>query len=331
MIKRTYRSLNRSHLGKAAKTLNKTRHKIFRGNNLVFFVFVYFTVIVGVMIYFGQWLSPDRFIIAGLILAMIVANPFKFLKDWSPFILLLLGYEFLRGLAPMLKIRVNIYPMINFDKLLFWGHIPAAELQKWLYTPGHFHFYDLVFTILYMMHFVLPLVFAYYLWVKKRERFQHFLVSLIVLSYVGFMTYILYPAMPPWMASQKHIIPQVYNLFNITAAHFFAAGSMPTVYWLFSPNDVAAMPSLHAAYPTLVFCYMLKYFGKKWWFFGFYVLAVWFAIVYLGQHYVIDAIAGAVYAVVVFYVVEYLFALRAKKSLEVDDGGSKSEPKIATA
>lgn len=179
-----------------------------------------------------------------------------------------------------------------------------------------------------MMHFVLPLVFAYYLWVRKRQQFKQFLVSLIVLSYAGFLTYVLYPAMPPWMASQKHIIPQVYNLFNITSAHFFAAGSMPTVYWLFSPNDVAAMPSLHAAYPTLVFCYLLKYFGKKWWLFSIYLATVLFAIVYLGQHYVTDAIVGIIYAVVVFYLVEYLFSVREKKAVA---NKVKVEPEIAPA
>ena len=226
----------------------------------------------------------------------------------------------------MLKLRVNIYPMINIDKFLFGGNIPAVVLQRWLYTPGKFHFYDLVFSIIYMMHFVLPLVFAYYLWVRKRQQFKQFLVSLIVLSYAGFLTYVLYPAMPPWMASQKHIIPQVYNLFNITSAHFFAAGSMPTVYWLFSPNDVAAMPSLHAAYPTLVFCYLLKYFGKKWWLFSIYLATVLFAIVYLGQHYVTDAIVGIIYAVVVFYLVEYLFSVREKKAVA---NKVKVEPEIA--
>ncbi|MDD5693501.1 MAG: phosphatase PAP2 family protein [Patescibacteria group bacterium] len=322
-IKATYNKLI-----KYLKKINRIRHKIFRGSNLYFFIFLYFSVIMGIMFYFGWWISPDRFIFFGLILALIVANPFRFLKDWAPLVFLLLGYEFLRGLAPMLHTKVNIYPLINADKFMFGGHIPTIELQKWLYIPGQLHFYDFIFTILYMMHFALPLIFGFYLWTKKRERFRHFMVALLVLSYLGFITYLLYPAMPPWMAAEKGIIPQVYNIFNAGAAEFFRGGSFPSVYWMFSPNPVAAMPSLHAAYPTLVFLYLLKYFGKKMWWFIIYVFGVWFAIIYLGHHYVIDAVIGILYAVVTFYTVEYLFAWRAKKQTEIQNTETKNKEKV---
>jgi membrane-associated phospholipid phosphatase len=303
--------LLKENLHKSVKVLmrmNDFRHKLFRGSNLYFFVFIYFAVIMAMMIIYGQWLSPDRFIIVGLFLALIVANPLNFIKDWTPFLLLLLSYEFLRGMATHLNGKVNIYPLIDGDKLMFGGKIPTIELQKWLYVPGQLHFYDFIFAVLYMMHFALPLIFAYILWVKKRDRFRHFAIALLVLSYMGFATYMLYPAMPPWMAAEKGIIPQVYNIFNEAAAHFFRGGSLPSVYWMFSPNPVAAMPSLHAAYPMLVLLYMLKYFGKRWWFFSIYVAGVWFAIVYLGHHYVIDAVFGALYAVVAFFVVEYFYS-----------------------
>jgi len=282
------------------------------------------------MFYFGWWISPDRFIVFGLILAIIVANPFKFLKDWSPLVLLLLGYEFLRGLAPMLNAKVNIYPLIDADKFMFGGHIPPIELQKWLYVPGQLHFYDFIFTFLYMMHFALPLIFGFYLWTKKRDRFSHFMIALLALSYIGFITYILYPAMPPWMAAERGIIPQVYNIFNLVAEKFFRGGSFPSLYWMFSPNPVAAMPSLHAAYPTLVLLYLVKYFGKKMWWFLIYVIGVWFAIIYLGHHYVIDALVGVLYAVGTFYGVEYFFAWREKRRHDMAKGIEKSKKEAET-
>jgi len=36
-----------------------------------------------------------------------------------------------------------------------------------------------------------------------------------------------------------------------------------------------------------------------------YVLAVWMAIVYLGEHYVFDVVTGAIYAVVAYLLVIY--------------------------
>lgn len=298
---------------KLFKKLNEYRHKLFRGSNLYFFVFLYFATITVVMLAYGQWMSPDRFIIAGLVLAIIVANPLNFIKDWIPFLLLLLGYEFLRGLAPKLNEGVNIYPLINADKLMFFGHLPTVDLQRIFYIPGTLHFYDYIFAVLYMMHFALPLIFGFFLWVKKRDAFRHFAIAILVLSYIGFATYVLYPAMPPWMAAEKGIIPPVYNIFNETASHFLKGGSLPSVYWMFNPNPVAAMPSLHAAYPMLVFMYLLKYFGKRMWWFSLYVAVVWVAIVYLGHHYVIDALVGALYAIGIFYVVENFFAWQKKK------------------
>jgi membrane-associated phospholipid phosphatase len=68
-------------------------------------------------------------------------------------------------------------------------------------------------------------------------------------------------------------------------------------------NPVAAMPSLHAAYPTYIALVAMRVWGKK----GIPVIAlpagVMFATFYLGHHYVIDALAGAVYALVAFLVV----------------------------
>ena len=306
----------KEEMEKIKKTLSRTnrfRHKLFRGSNLYFFVSLYFAVLTVVMVAYGQWMSPDRFIIAGVVLAIIVANPLNFIRDWLPFLLLLLSYEFLRGLAPGLNEKVNIYPLIDADKFLFHGHLPPVDLQRLLYVPGSLHFYDYIFSVLYMLHFALPLIFGFFLWVKKRESFRNFAIAILALSYVGFATYVIYPAMPPWMAAEKGIIPPVYNIFSETASRFLKGGSLPSVYWMFNPNPVAAMPSLHAAYPMLVFLYLLKYVGKKMWYFSTYVLGVWVAIVYLGHHYVIDALAGAIYAVVIFYAIEYYFSWQKQK------------------
>lgn len=118
------------------------------------------------------------------------------------------------------------------------------------------------------------------------------------------------------MAAEQGIIPPVYNIFYDTAANFLQGGALPSVYKMFNPNPVAAMPSLHAAYPMLVFLYLLKYFGKKAWWFSIYVLAVWVGIVYLGHHYVIDALAGGIYAMIIFYLVEYLFERKNRKTIK---------------
>lgn len=298
---------------KFLQKLIKFKKEKLKGKLLIIAVLTYFIVVSFFMIWHGMWLSPDQFMIVGFVLAILVAQPILFLRDWTPFILLFLSYEYLRGLAPKLGMDVNIYPMIHADQFLFGGKLPPIELQKWLYTPGTIRFYDYVFTILYMMHFILPLVFAFFLWIKKRSEYMRFVIGLIALSYAGFITYMLYPAMPPWMASDQGIIPQVYNVFGETLRSFVKSSHLPSVYKFMNPNPVAAMPSLHAAYPMLVYLYVVDIFGKKGRWFIIYPILVWIAIVYTGNHYVIDAVFGILYAYIAFYGVKYFFKKREEK------------------
>jgi membrane-associated phospholipid phosphatase len=63
-------------------------------------------------------------------------------------------------------------------------------------------------------------------------------------------------------------------------------------------NVVAALPSMHAAFPALALIVVLRHrlprlvVGLV----AFQFLSVMFSIVYTGEHYVVDAIAGAAYA-----------------------------------
>ena len=70
---------------------------------------------------------------------------------------------------------------------------------------------------------------------------------------------------------------------------------------------VAAMPSLHAAYPMMVYLYAVRVFGAKGHLFLPYLLTVWVGIVYTANHWAIDVIAGALYAVVAFAATELLW------------------------
>jgi hypothetical protein len=63
---------------------------------------------------------------------------------------------------------------------------------------------------------------------------------------------------------------------------------------------VAAFPSLHAAYPFLAFLFARRAFGRAGWLMLAYTACVWFAIVYLGEHWVVDIIGGVAYASVAY-------------------------------
>jgi membrane-associated phospholipid phosphatase len=68
-------------------------------------------------------------------------------------------------------------------------------------------------------------------------------------------------------------------------------------------NNIAAMPSLHAAYPMLI-CLFFWSRANRWFraLLVAYVLAMAFTLVYAGEHFVLDELVGWTYAIVVFVV-----------------------------
>ncbi len=265
----------------------------------IFLPVAYFVIVSGFLIWHGTWFSPDQFFAAALLVALVLGRSKQFIQDWSIPVVLLLSYDYLRGLVPKLTQVANIYPMINFDKAIF-GNLPTNSLQSLFYSKGAVQWYDYLGTILYMSHFITPMLIGFIFWVKDRNLFRNYFLGLLLLSYAAFFTYILFPAMPPWMASQNGYIPEVYKVMDRVFASFAQPVNLPSVYRMVGANLVAAVPSLHAAYPLLTLLFLVKKYKSKGLLLLPYVLGIWFAIVYFGEHYVFDIFIGALYAVIAF-------------------------------
>ena len=142
------------------------------------------------------------------------------------------------------------------------------------------------------------------LWKVDYPSFRRFVALFVSLTLLGYVTYVLYPAMPPWLASQTghlptttRIVPFVWNHLGIhVAAALFTGGNR-------FDNNIAAMPSLHAADPMLI-CLFFWSRANRWFraLLVSYVLAMAFTLVYTGEHFVIDEFVGWTYAVIVFIV-----------------------------
>jgi hypothetical protein len=265
-------------------------------------------LIIAVLIQRRAFLTPDVMFILLLAVFIFYGMALQFIKMFMPFVFLLVSYDGLRGLVPFISHKVHFREMIDYDRWLGGGELPNHRLQALLYH-GHLNWYDFYFYGLYMMHFVVPLLVAVMIWRLRPWMYWQYVWSFVVLSYSGFITYLLYPAAPPWMASEKGLIPP---LTKISTDIWFALGvkNFPTLYEKFSPNLVAAVPSLHAAYPTLVALFVWRLFGWKKGLLTFiYPLSVWVGIVYMGEHYVVDALLGILYALVAYLAVDQLMKL----------------------
>jgi len=253
-------------------------------------------------------------------------------RDWLPLYLVLVLYTVLRGYASHVLWGPFISPQLAFDRFIGLGTLPTVRLQQLLFNPYHLHVWDYAAWAVYTSHFFASYTVAAVLWKRNHERFKRYIALFVGLTFVGYVGYVLYPAMPPWMASQAghagygldpaafppymatptgyagtttRIIPVVWqNLGMHSAAALFTHGSA-------FANDVAAMPSLHAAYPML----MLLFFWRRARrsvraLLIAYVLAMAFTLVYAGEHFVIDELVGWLCAAIVYFAGSKLLDLR---------------------
>jgi hypothetical protein len=247
--------------------------------------------------------SPDLFYAFALLFAVVGRKGKDFIKDWTPPILLLLAYEYLRGLIPKINPHVHYYFMAKFDAFLFGGQLPTAWLQHLLYNPNHLHWYDYVSAFLYSVFFAVPLIVAFVLWLVDREDFEGYVFGMVGLSYMSFLTYLVYPAAPPWLAAQRGMIPPIVHVSDVTFSQFSPFIALPTLYKYFAPNLTAAVPSLHAAYPFFTPLFIRKKYPKAVPFFILHAVGVTFAVIYLGEHYFFDVALGLAYAYLAYLAV----------------------------
>jgi hypothetical protein len=261
--------------------------------------------------------TPDILFIVLLLVAIAFGQTRPFILRFLPFVALLLVYDSFRGIADDLNKNVHVHEMIAFDHWLFGGYLPTTVLQDW-WWQGSVSWHDFYFYFLYTIHFAVPFMLAIIIWRMRSALYWQYVWAFVGLSFAAFVTYVIFPAAPPWMAAQNGIIDPIAH---ISSEIWVAVGinNYSAVYNSLSPNLVAAVPSLHAAYPTLVVLYLIKLFGfKKVWWAMFYPLSVWLGIIYLGEHWVVDVILGAAYALAAFQVSELVFEhwLKRKRQLK---------------
>ena len=236
--------------------------------------------------------------------------------EWSPFIAVLFIYDRLRGYADGLLFHAREVPQIKIEAAIFGRPIPTVWLQEHLWHgPGDLRWWDYATWFIYLTHFFATLIVAAVLWRWAHDRFVRFATMVCVLSLAGFATYVLFPAVPPWLAARHGSIGSANRTIaivwhHVPIAHFGSLFEKGQTY----ANNVAAMPSLHAAFSLLIVLYVWR-LVPRWWrpLLALYPPAMAFSLVYTGEHYVVDCVAGWAYAVATFVAVNLVFEYRARR------------------
>jgi len=227
-----------------------------------------------------------------------------FLRDWWLPVVGLVVYFFSRGVTDELGLPVHVTMPITVDTWLGGGATPTARLQAaWCGDPclktSEPRWYDLLFTTVYASHFLTGLTVAAVLWVRNRVEWIRWMRRYLAISFGALVVYILYPMMPPWMASEEGHLPE--DLSRITSRGWADIGLDRFDLVLQGVgNPVAAMPSLHAGITFLVAGYAIQRLrSPARWLLAAYPLLMSVTLVYYAEHYVVDIVAGALLAGVV--------------------------------
>jgi membrane-associated phospholipid phosphatase len=229
--------------------------------------------------------------------------------DWLPIIVALLAYDLLRGVADGNTFPIHYRLPIEADKIIGFGQVPTVRFQDAIYTVGHLHFWDYAAFTFWFSHYFGALICGVCLWLFAYRWFHRFAACIVVLAVLGLITYVVFPAAPPWLASDKGYLPHVPRIThavvnNLPIPKASAAFQQGTEWG----NDVAAVPSLHAGYTMLICLFLWPRLGRRWRpLLVAYPIGMGLSLVYLGEHYMIDIFLGWVYAGATILIVNWGF------------------------
>jgi membrane-associated phospholipid phosphatase len=295
-------------------------HALRRRNDqlLVAGILGYAALVVVLMLVGGVAITPDLLAVAFGLAAVMLGRGRMFLRDWLPFVALLLAYELMRGIADDAGLPLHATDLAHADTVITLGLLPTKVLQDTFRPASGVDPVAITATIVYMLHFALPLATGFALWLWRRAQYYDFVAALILLSLAGFVTYLLMPAAPPWYVALHgqlngpdgqpaiaYLKPGAFETLA-TALGFDGRYAYSLTFGSVNPNLVAAFPSLHVAYPFLAFLVLRRAFGWVGWLALAYTGLVAFSVIYTGDHWLIDGLAGIAYAYVAYYAVVHL-------------------------
>jgi membrane-associated phospholipid phosphatase len=240
----------------------------------------------------------------------------RFVRDWSIPLVGLIIYFYSRGLTDNLGLPVHYTMPIRFDE--FVSRLQHALCGDPCLRESDPRWYDVFFTTVYASHFLTGLTIAAVLWVRKRSEWLLFMRRYIAINFGALIVYITYPMAPPWMASEDGYIHEVIPRLTGRGWRDLGLGRFDLVLQGVG-NPVAAMPSLHAGITFLVAMYGIwRLRTPLRWLLPLYPLSMCVTLVYYGEHYVVDVLAGALLAALVM-VGCWLWERRRGRERSVDD------------
>jgi membrane-associated phospholipid phosphatase len=199
-----------------------------------------------------------------------------------------------------LEKRVKVAYPVKADRFLGGGTTPTLRLQRTFGQQGRFKTWEKVLVWSHWVWFAFPHGTVAYTLIRHRDRFPQAAARVYATFDLGVIAYWAIPTAPPWYAAQQGLMedgrtPELRRMMVEYGEQFWKQGWAP-LYGVLGGNPLAAMPSLHFA-TSVTAAHVLSDTGRVAGVLGWtYATTLGLALVYLGEHYVVDLVAGAALA-----------------------------------
>jgi len=199
--------------------------------------------------------------------------------------------------------RVHIDYPIAIDRALGLGELPSRRLQRWLSRSDRdgprWHTLDRVLAWAHWSWFMVPHGAVLYVMWRRPERFARAATLTYAVFDTGSVFYWVAPTAPPWYAASRRAGASGVRRMMVEYGEDFWGEGWDSLYSVFGGNPLAAMPSLHFATSLMATWLLADVDPLAGAAAGAYTATLGLSLVYLGEHYVIDLIAGAALAAAV--------------------------------
>ena len=195
-----------------------------------------------------------------------------------------------------LERRARVAYPVRADRAIGLGHTPTLRLQRAFGRPGRINDLEKVLVWSHWIWFTVPHGTALYLLLRHREQFPRGATMIYATFDIGVIGYWAIPTAPPWYAAAQGLMddgrtPELRRMMVEYGEQFWRSRWRP-LYGFLGGNPLAAMPSLHFA-TSVMSARVLADSGPVAGAVGLiYAVTLGTALVYLGEHYVVDLVAG---------------------------------------
>jgi len=214
--------------------------------------------------------------------------------------------------------RVHLDYPIAVDRVLGLGELPTVRLQRAFASRTRWRTFDKLLVWTHWAWFTVPhTALAWILW-RHPGRFPRSAVMTYAVFDIGAVVYWLLPTAPPWYAAaagRSHefngrLIADgdqngagheeiVVRRMMVEYGEVFWKDGWGPLYSVFGGNPLAAMPSLHFATSLMAALLLAEARPAAGALGAAYAATLGFALIYLGEHYAVDLLAGGALTIAV--------------------------------